>query len=85
MPGCCSRAEHLDSRSKRRSRSGAGESGPDDFQGDDAARLVLLGLVDRAHAALADQIENLVFAEPAAGPWVAAADHGSSSLPHDRC
>ena len=35
----------------------------DDLQRDDAVRLLLFGLVDRAHAALAQQLQNAVGTE----------------------
>ena len=42
---------------------GAGESRLDDLERDRAARLILLGLVDGAHAAFADQANDAVAAD----------------------
>ena len=42
---------------------GRGEAGADDLEGDGAARVVLLGLVDGAHAALAEQAQDAVAAD----------------------
>ena len=41
-----------------------GEAGPEDLEGDGAARVVLLGLVDGPHAALAEQAHDAVAADP---------------------
>src|SRR5262249_34901131 len=49
---------------------GAVPAGLDDLEGDAAAdRMLLLGQVDRAHAPLADLLEELVWADAAAGAF----------------
>ena len=45
-------------------QGGGGEPGSDDLEGDGAARVVLLRLVDGTHAALGDQAQNAVVPHP---------------------
>ena len=56
-------AEHLRFLCEAAQQLGAGQSRLDDLERDRAAGLLLLGLVDRAHAALADQTNDAVAAD----------------------